>query len=957
MVHGEGSDSRQPDDPTPAPEIPIPSRQAAQIRLDFDPFAEPDECGQLAMAEGFGGYASWRRARGLELLDAQLHAERLVRWRSKPRFLMVAVVTAAQAPLLALTLDDLQQQMYEDWCLAILSDQPSPSALFGSDPCLQWLQLPDLGDEETVVGILNALAAEAVFDWMALLPAGFRLEPNALLVLGDYIDRNPGWVAVYSDDDQVDADGEFSKPRFKPDFDIDFYRGYDYIGAALWLKTDAAHALGGFAPLGDAVGFEVLLRIWEVVGDQGIGHISQPLLHLPAEITQLKLDSPMLHAAVIAHLERAGLPATVGNGLEEGTRQIHWAWPRLPQVTVVIALRDGLEFLAPCLESILERTNYENFDILLVNNGSTDPDTIRWLADVGRAAAVSVSVIDLAGDFDLAACYNLAAERSSAEFLCFLGSDVEVVQDQWLARLVDVAQRPDVGAVGARIAEPETGRVLQAGLILGLEGLPAGAPFTGLSGLRDSGPLMRLQVVRGCAAVSAVCMLVRRSDYLSVGGLDAELTAAWADVDLCLRLRDRGLRVLWTPHSTLVHHNISKAERGESVAKRAKRLEGLVAARELMLERWLPQLASDPHYNRNLSLVNRDMRLEVSFRSAWDTSFRERKRVLGIPLAGGSGTYRVKEPFDALADFGRLHMMHPVVSPKGPRLLTALEVARLAPDSLLVHANLDDRCLSMLSENRRFNTVVFQLFALDDLITQIPEKSNVWTHFRRHIRDVRPRLREALCHCDRLVVSTAPLADLCRDMIDDVVVVPNRLSEVWRGHASQRNRTDRVRVGWVGALQHQGDLELIEDVVDRLSGEVDFVFMGMATDRIHPRLAEFHPPVPWEEYPAKVASLDLDIALAPLESIPFNEAKSNLRLLEYGVFGWPVVCTDIFPYQQDSAPVTRVPNEPEAWIEAIRALARDPEKRAREGDALQDWVLSRYMLVDHLDDWERALLR
>jgi glycosyltransferase involved in cell wall biosynthesis len=180
---------------------------------------------------------------------------------------------------------------------------------------------------------------------------------------------------------------------------------------------------------------------------------------------------------------------------------------------------------------------------------------------------------------------------------------------------------------------------------------------------------------------------------------------------------------------------------------------------------------------------------------------------------------------------------------------------------------------------------------------------------------------------------------------------------MWQGHTSRRNRGDKPRVGWVGASQHQGDLELIETVIEALANEVDFVFMGMATDRIRPHLAEFHQPVPWEEYPAKVASLDLDIALAPLELLPFNEAKSNLRLLEYGILGWPVVCTDIYPYRHDNAPVTRVPNAPDAWIEAIRALARDPDRRTHEGDALQAWVQRGYLLEEHLEEWQRALLR
>jgi len=464
-------------------------------------------------------------------------------------------------------------------------------------------------------------------------------------------------------------------------------------------------------------------------------------------------------------------------------------------------------------------------------------------------------------------------------------------------------------------------------------------------------------VVRGCAAVSAVCLLIRRADYLALGGMDSpELALTLADIDLCLRLHAAGRRVLWTPFATLVHYEgMSFNLRGLSPLQRGQWLEQMRKERATLLARWLPQMASNPFHNRNLSLVEIDYRLDSGLRPPWNSDFRERIRVLGIPLLGGSGTYRVKEPFDAIADAGRMLTMYPIEQTRKRPLPTLPELARLAPDAVLVHARVDDQCLDFLEQNRRFKPQMLQVFGLDDLMTQIPRKSEVWRTFHANFRDVRPRLRAALRNCDRLIVSTDPLAELCKAMIDAIVVVPNRLSTVWLGHTSRRNRGPKPRVGWVGAMQHQGDLELVEPVIEALAGEVDFVFMGMATERIRRHLAEFHQPVNWVDYPATMAALDLDIALAPLEQLPFNEAKSNLRLLEYGIFGWPVVCTDIYPYRHDAAPVTRVANEPDAWIAAIRALAGDPSRRATEGDALQAWVRRGYLLEDHLDDWERAL--
>jgi hypothetical protein len=176
------------------------------------------------------------------------------------------------------------------------------------------------------------------------------------------------------------------------------------------------------------------------------------------------------------------------------------------------------------------------------------------------------------------------------------------------------------------------------------------------------------------------------------------------------------------------------------------------------------------------------------------------------------------------------------------------------------------------------------------------------------------------------VVSTRPLADLCADMIDDVRIMPNCLEWALWGDVAPRLPRKKPRVGWAGAQQHLGDLELIYPVVEALADEVDWIFMGMCPDALKPFVRESHGfERDFTAYPKALARLDLDLAIAPLEIHAFNEAKSNLRLLEYGAMGWPVICTDIHPYQ--NAPVTRLPNEPEKWIKAIREQLAEPPLR------------------------------
>ena len=287
------------------------------------------------------------------------------------------------------------------------------------------------------------------------------------------------------------------------------------------------------------------------------------------------------------------------------------------------------------------------------------------------------------------------------------------------------------------------------------------------------------------------------------------------------------------------------------------------------------------------------------------------------------------------------------------RLPSACEVLRAAPDALHVHHVVSDVHLEMLEAVRRASGI-FLVFGEDDLVTEVPDYNP--TSRLPQQQDMPRRLRRALALCDRLVVSTEPLARAYAPWVaGEVVVLPNYLPRaLWGGLRSRRRAGPRPRVGWAGAQQHGQDLELLREVLAATCREVDWVFMGMCPESLVPYVRELHGGVPFHDYPRALARLDLDLAVAPLAVNAFNEAKSNLRILEYGALGWPVVCTDIEPYR--GAPVERVPNDPVAWIEAIRERVHDLDAAEREGERLRRWVEAGWMLEDHLAEWLRALL-
>lgn len=895
-------------------------------------------------------YATWRSKRSLQEIDAQLFAEHMMlKWKQRPLFEIVLVLQEGEEALLADTLDSLGTQFYPEWRLTVIAAQPAPDQAFNEVAQLRWIQTVSDSDRAMAV---NGLSSRSDTHWLWFIPAGAQLEPHTLVRFGDYVNLRPEWAAIYVDDDRANAVGEFDEPRFKPHFNLDLLRSMDYTGPCL-LRADALAAAGGYQMAEGAENYDMVLRMLDQHGENAIGHIEDVLLHLPSHWAGAGETSA--RQAVAWHLERAGVSGDVVEGFAPDTHRVVYHRASDPLVTIIIPNRDKLEFLQPCVETLLEKTSYTNYELLIVDNQSTDPDVLDYYAELKRRHPGGIRVLPYDAEFNFAAMNNLAAQDAQGEYLLLLNNDTQIVQAEWLERMLSYGQREDVGIVGARLVFPESGRIQHAGILLGISGL-ADHPFYDSVTLSDPGYMNRAQVDQEYSAVTAACLLVRKSDYEAVGGMDEEkFQVFYNDVDLCLKVGSAGKRIVWTPYATVVHHG-STSLKGETVdlMKLALSKERTKREREAMLKHWLPVLANDPAYNRHLSLAY-PYKVDDTVVIDWDTHFRDRPRILGTPLSGGAGEYRMVSPFRALSRAGLAQC--DVVQPGQmfkTRVMTPIEIERAKPDSLVLHAAIDDKQREALELYKQFNPDVLRIFTLDDLLGQVPKQNSF---YRFAFKDAKPRLRKALALCDRTIVTTEPLAELCRSMIDDVRLVPNRLERaVWGGVQSLRRQGNRPRVGWAGAQQHAGDLALIADVVKETAKEVDWIFLGMCPEELRPYVREFHDFVlSFYDYPAKLASLNLDLAVAPLEIHPFNEAKSNLRLLEYGIMGWPVVCTDIYPYQ--NAPVKRVANEPQAWIDAIRERINDLDAAEQEGDQLKAWVQQNFMLEDHLDEWVRALVR
>lgn len=900
--------------------------------------------------KGSREYAAWRARTTFAEIDAQLLAERMMlKWTKRPSIHLLMALRGGEEPLLADTLDSLAAQLYPDWLLTVVTDLPQPEGMDEAQS-VQWLSLQDAIHIDYVI---EEVAAASPGTWLARIDPGLTLEPNALQVIADYINVRPMWHLIYCDEDTREADGRFTQPLFKPDLNLDLLRAQNYFGAFVLVEKEAFNVVGRYGAHRGAENYDLSLRILDQVGPQSIGHIDQMLVHLPRESTRA-MEPEAERRAVIDHLERQGLAAKVSDGIVYGTRRIDYDWPENPLVSIVIQTRDREEYLRPLLESMHELTQYTNYELVIVDNETSDPDALEWLKALpsGPRWQGRMTVVERKGKFNWSAGANIGAGAASGKYLLFLDNDIHVVQKEWLGRMLGIAQRPEVGIVGPRLAFAETAKIQDGGWILGLNGLAA-TPWNCEMELTEPGYMGRAVCDQNVGAVSGSALLIRASVFDDFGGFDeTDFPLFNGALDLCLRVSEQGFKIIWTPYSMLVHYGgVSTHERRKDTVSALEDVIASKAEREGILQRWLPVLASDPGYNRNLSLIE-PFKPDHIAPIVWDTNFHDRSRIMGIPLSGGAGEYRLRAPLRIIARAGLAQTA--ICEPPAHlsvRILSPIEIARAAPDSIIFHQPVDDHQTNTLQSLIQFLPGIRRIITIDDLFTAVPKKNSF---HKFQFKDARPRLRRTLGMADRLVVSTQPLADFCSSMIEDIRIMPNCIERaIWDGARPPALPRRKPRVGWAGAQQHLGDLELIYPVVEALAEEVDWIFMGMCPDPLRPFVREFHDFVrDFEAYPAALAKLDLDLAIAPLELNAFNEAKSNLRLLEYGFMGWPVICTDIFPYQD--APVTRLPNEPQRWISAIREHLAEPVAMQAAGKALQEWVLANFILEDHATDWLEA---
>jgi glycosyltransferase involved in cell wall biosynthesis len=580
-----------------------------------------------------GSYENWIRAHDspspAELAALRAEAEAL---GSAPKISILMPVFDPEPKWLARAIESVRNQAYLNWELCIADDastkpqvRPILEAAARGDPRIKVVFRERNGH---ISAATNSALELATGEFTALFDHDDELAPHALSCVAREIADHPGLELIYTDEDKIDEQGFRFDPHFKPDWNPDLLNGQNYISHLAVFRTSTLRSAGGLREgFEGSQDWDLLFRVTETIPGAAIRHIPRVLYHWRASegSTSLHLGeksyaNEAARRALEGHFARrniaVGLRPAVG-----GHWQVVYPLPeRRPLVSILIPTHNAEPLVRVCFASIFARTNYNPYEIILVDNRSDEPAALDLFSELAKED--EVRILDYAHPFNYSAIVNFAAKQARGQILCLLNNDIEVMGTRWLDELVSHAVRPEIGAVGARLCYPDM-TFQHAGVITGLGGV-AGHAFKYLPRQDPGTPQFRPHLAQDLSVITAACLVVRRDVFLKAGGFDEDkLAVAFNDVDFCLKVEALGYRNLYTPFAELLHHE--SASRGlDNTPDKVRRFQGEI---DTMKARWGERLLNDPAYNPNLSLDSEDFAL----------AYPPRTPPL-VPRPAGSGT-------------------------------------------------------------------------------------------------------------------------------------------------------------------------------------------------------------------------------------------------------------------------------------------------------------------------------
>ncbi|QED60630.1 glycosyltransferase family 2 protein [Enterococcus durans] len=559
---------------------------------------------KLELKPGSIDYAEWINRH--ENIDLKSQQEQSKKFDYRPLISIAMPVYNVEIKWLEKCIDSVINQTYDNWELCISDDASTDPKI---KKCLEAYEQKEprikvvFRKENGHISLATNSALEiATGEFVALLDNDDELSPHALFEVVKVLNERSELDMIYSDEDKIDAEGNRFDPHFKADWSPDTLMGNNYISHLGVYRSSIVKSLGGFRKgYEGSQDYDLVLRVTEQIPEDHIYHIDKVLYHwrtIPGstassgEAKSYIYDSGV--KALTDALNRRGIKGTVHPGLISGFYEVTYEVLQEELVSVIIPTKNGYDDLKLCVDSIIEKTSYPNYEIIIADNGSTDPKMQELFAEYKKQLdeRFIVELIDI--PFNYSRINNLAAKKASGKYLLFLNNDTEVIEPNWMTTMVSYAQFDRIGCVGAKLYYPDD-TTQHAGVLVGIGGV-AGHALNNYD-RTHCGYFGRLVIDVNYLAVTAACMMVKAADFKAVNGFDETLEVAFNDVDLCLKIYELGRYNVYA-HQVELYHFESKSRGYEDTPEKQKRFAGEI---KKMQDKWPAYIAHDPFYNDNLT--------------------------------------------------------------------------------------------------------------------------------------------------------------------------------------------------------------------------------------------------------------------------------------------------------------------------------------------------------------------
>ncbi|EFT45393.1 glycosyltransferase, group 2 family protein [Enterococcus faecalis TX0017] len=541
-----------------------------------------------------------------EVLDIEAMTQEIATFHYQPKISIAMPVYNVEEKWLRLCIDSILNQVYTNWELCMADDA-------STDPNVKKIltEYQQLDERIRVVfreqnghisEATNSALAIATGEFVALLDNDDELAINAFYEVVKVLNENPELDLIYSDEDKIDMGGNRSDPAFKPDWSPDLLLGTNYISHLGVYRRSILEEIGGFRKgYEGSQDYDLVLRFTEKTTKERIKHIPKVLYYWRMLPTSTAVDQGSKGYAFEAGLRavqdalvRRGMNGHATHGAANGLYDVYYDIESEKLVSIIIPTKNGYKDVQRCVSSIIEKTTYQNYEIIMADNGSTDPKMHELYAEFEQQLPGRFFVESIDIPFNFSTINNRAAKKAHGEYLLFLNNDTEVITENWLTLMVSFAQQERIGCVGAKLLYPNN-TVQHAGVILGLGGVAGHGHYGYPHG--DLGYFGRLAINVNYSAVTAACLLMKKADFDAVGGFEEAFTVAFNDVDLCLKVQALGRDNVWL-HEAELYHFESQTRGYDDKGKKKKRFE---QEKVMMEEKWGPSIENDPFYNPNLT--------------------------------------------------------------------------------------------------------------------------------------------------------------------------------------------------------------------------------------------------------------------------------------------------------------------------------------------------------------------